>query len=234
MLMEVLKIMINNRIMNKVKINTVFYIGVVLFVAGIGITANAQTVQKEWQTRLAAKVSFDIIDNLSLEISPELRLDNDFKLDKYLLEGELDYQILKNISAGAGYRFLANKKNSGDTEYLHRYKFYAGYKHKIERWKPGFKLTYADYSDDEEEDSEFLRPKISVEYNIAKSKITPEVEIEYYYQIPSSDWYKVRYGANLDYKINKKNCINLGYKLDYYLNEYFNRNIIEVCYKLKF
>ncbi len=220
--------------MNKVWIKTLFYIGAISLIFSCGISLNAQTVEKEWQTRLAAKASFDIIDNLSFEISPELRFDNEFKLDKYLLEGELEYEILKNISAGAGYRFLANKKNSGDTEYLHRYKFYAGYKTKIERWKPGFKLTYADYSDDEEEDSEFLRPKISLEYNIAKSKITPEVEIEYFYQIPTSDWYKVRYGINLDYKINKKNYINLGYKLDYYLNEYFNRNIIEVCYKLKF
>ncbi len=222
------------RIMNKFWIKTLYISGAVLLIFSCEFSLNAQTVEKEWQTRIGAKASFDIIDNLTLEISPELRFDNEFKLDKYLLDGGLEYDLLKNLSAGVGYRLLANKKNSGDTEYLHRYKFFAAYKAKIERWKPGFKLSYADYSDDEEEDSEFLRPKVSLGYNIPKSKITPEIEVEYFYQIPSSDWYKVRYGFNLDYKINKRNYINLGYSLDYYLNEYFNRNIIEVCYKLKF
>ncbi len=220
--------------MHKIRKQIIVLVGTVVFLSQIGIKLQAQTVDKELQTRIAAKASFELLKDLSLDLSPELRFDNDFKLDKYLFEGDLEYGFLKHFSAGAGYRFLANKKKSGDTEYLHRYKFYASYKTKIERWKPGFKLTYADYSDDEEEDSEYLRPKFSLGYNIAKSKITPKVGLEYFYQIPTSTWYKVRYGIDFDYKICKKNYINIGYKFDYYLNEYLNRHIIELCYKLKF
>ncbi|MCW3785197.1 DUF2490 domain-containing protein [Plebeiibacterium sediminum] len=216
------------------KIRILVLFSFVLITSFMGIGPYAQTVEKEWQTRMAFQTSYKIIDDLTIEISPELRFDNEFKLDKYLLEGALEYEFLKHFSAGAGYRFLANKKKSGDTEYLHRYKFFASYQTKIKRWKPGFKLSYADYSDDEEEDSEYLRPKLSLAYNIRKSKITPKVGVEYFYQIPTSEWYKVRYNVSLDYKLMKKNYLNLGYKFDYYLNDYLNKNIIEISYKLKF
>ncbi len=222
------------KIMIMKNIRLLILLSVILVAVGMGNLINAQTVEKEWQTRMAFKTSVELMDDLTLGISPELRFDNDSKLDKYLLEGELEYELLKRFSAGVGYRFLANKKNSGDTDYLHRYKFFASYEAKIKRWKPGFKLSYADYSDDEEEDSEYLRPKFSLAYNIRKSKITPKVGVEYFYQIPASQWYKVRYGVSLNYKLMKKNYINLGYKFDYYLNDYLNRNIIEISYKLKF
>ena len=85
-------------------------LSVILVAIGMGNLINAQTVEKEWQTRMAFKTSVELLDDLTFEISPELRFDNNFKLDKYLLEGELEYEFLKRFSAGAGYRFLASKK----------------------------------------------------------------------------------------------------------------------------
>ena len=79
-----------------------------------------------------------------------------------------------------------------------------------------------------------MRYKASLDYNIPNSKITPFVAVEAFQKLSDADLYKMRYAAGFDYKLFKKNYIGVDYKFDYYQNEYKNRHILSVGYKIKF
>ena len=44
----------------------------------------------------------------------------------------------------------------------------------------------------------------------------------------------MRYSLGAEYKINKNSSIGLGYMLDYYLQDYRNKHIINLGYTYKF
>ena len=193
----------------------------------------AQDVENDFQTRTSATFSYKPVKNIKLYLTPELRFDNNFSLDEYLIESEVAYKPINFLSLGASYRFIGNTRESKDTEYLHRYALSATLEKEFNRFEPAFRICYSNYADDES-DSEFMRYKASVKYDIPKSKITPFVGAEAFQQLTDSELYKMRYTVGMNYKLFKKNYLGLSYKLDYYLNEYKNRHILSVGYKIKF
>lgn len=196
-------------------------------------SAKAQEVENEFQARTSITLSKKLLKNLKLSISPEIRFDDDFSIDKYVLEGKLTYKLSKTFSLGAGYRFYSNKRENKDTENYGRFSFSGKYEKKFDRFEPSLRIKYSNYSDDES-DTDMLRYKAGLKYDIKNSKITPYLGLEAYHDISESEFYKMRYSAGMDYKLNKKNSIGIGYKFDYYINEDKNRHIISVGYKVKF
>jgi isopentenyldiphosphate isomerase len=97
--------------------------------------------------------------------------------DRSIVETALEYELLKFLSLGASYRFTANKRETKDTEYLHRYTLNTTLKKKINRFTPSFRILYANYSD-EEDYKEILRLKGKIKYNIPRNKITPFIAAE--------------------------------------------------------
>ncbi len=198
------------------------------------LNIKAQEVENSSQTRTALTFSLKPIKNLKLDFTPEVRFDEGFSVGKYLIESEVSYKFFKFLSLGTSYRFVSNPRETKGTEYLHRFALSSTFKKKFNRFEPAFRLRYTNYADDES-DKEFLRYKVSVKYNIAKSKITPFVGTEAFQQISgSSELYKMRYIIGMDYKLFKKNYIGVGYKLDYYMNKYENKHILSIGYKIKF
>lgn len=193
----------------------------------------AQTVENDFQSRTELKLSYEPIDKIRLSVTPEVRLDESFKMDKFLLESGVQYKPVKVFSIGGSYRFIANTRNTKSTEYLHRFALDATYSKKIERWKPSFRLRYTNYTEDDA-NSDFLRYKAKVEYNIKNFKLSPVVGVEAFHELSDNEFYKMRYTLGFDYKLNKQNAISVGYKLDYYLQEYLNKHIVYVGYKFKF
>jgi len=199
----------------------------------LDFATNAQNVENEHQTRTSISLSKKLNKKLKLCISPELRLDENFALDKYQFEAELGYQLIKILSLEATYRFIGNLRDSKDTEYLNRYAISATLKKEFNRFEPSIKINYTDYTDDDDS-KEFLRYKTSVKYNIPKCKITPSFGIEFFQQLNDGDLYKMRYSTGIVYKLCKKNYLGAYYKLDYYLTEAKNKHILGVNYKIKF
>ena len=197
------------------------------------LASQAQDVDNTYQTRTEFKLSYKLLDNLKLVATPELRFDESYSIDKYIMELKTVYNPFKRLALGASYRFVANKRETKDTEYLQRYAFDAKYNFKINRWKPEIRLRYTNYSEDNE-NGEFLRYKGGVEYNIRKCKLTPYAGAELFQEFTNSELFKVRYTLGTDYKINKTNSISLAYKLDYYMQRYENKHIMYVGYKFKF
>jgi len=195
--------------------------------------AYAQDVENTFQTRTEFKLSYKLSDKWKIQAIPELRFDDTYSVDKYILELKTIYNPFKKLSLGASYRFIANTRETKDTEYLQRYAFDAKYDFKIDRWKPSVRLRYTNFSEDNA-NGEFLRYKGGLEYNIKKCKLTPFGGVELFHELNDKELFKIRYSLGTDYKLNKKNSISLAYKLDYYMQKFENKHIMYVGYKLKF
>lgn len=215
--------------MKKYIINTHYLF---LFLLIFASSAKAQDVENEFQSRTSVSLSTKLMKNLKLSFNPELRFDDSFSIDKTVLEGAASYKLFKNFSLGAGYRFYSNKRETKSTEYYSRYAFNLKYKKSFNRFKPSLKISYANFSNDSE--SDVMRYKAAVQYDIKKSKFTPYAGVEAFQKISGSDLEKMRYFIGTDYKICKKNYININYKFDYFQNEYKNKHIVSIGYKLKF
>lgn len=199
-----------------------------------GKIASAQEIENNFKIRTATELSFEPFKNVKLNFIPELRFEDAFSLDKYLLEGEAVYKPVKFLSLAASYRFVADLKETKDTEYFNRFAFSATAKKEFKNFESAFRLRYTNDSDDENSNEDFFRYKASLKYDIPKSKITPFLAIEAFQRLSDGDLYKMRYSAGVDYKLFKKNYIGLSYKLDYYQKEYKNNHILSVGYKIKF
>lgn len=212
-------------------INKGFYLTVFLLL--LTCSLQAQEVEDELQTRTSFTASTKLFKDFKISISPELRFDEDFSLDKYLVETELSYKLFKSFSLGAGYRLYADLKDSKSTEYNNRFSLSAKYEGSFYQFDPSFKIMYTNFSDDQE-DSKLFRYKAAVKYNIDKCRFTPYAGIEAFQQTENGELHKMRYLIGTDFKLFKKNHIDLSYKLDYYQNELKNKHIISIGYKLKF
>ena len=200
----------------------------------VAIGSCAQEVKNEFQTRTLLDVSFNPFKKVKFTISPELRFDNDFSLDKYLLEGETEYKISKLFSVAARYGLVGNLRNEKDTEYFGRYAFSAQFEKDFNRFEPSLKIMYSNYADDDVDDKKFLRYRAKLKYDIPNFKVNPFVSVQLFQDINEGWLYKTRYAVGAYYKLFKKNYLGASYKFDYYNNKYLNRHIFSIGYKIKF
>lgn len=193
----------------------------------------SQTTEDEFQTRSEIKLSYKPIDNIKIYVTPELRFDETFAADKFLLETGLAYKPIKFLELGGSYRYIVNYRDVKSTEYLHRFALDATLGKSFNRWKPSLRIRYTNYTEDNS-NSNYLRYKAKLEYNIKNCKLSPLIAAEAFNDLEDGTYYKMRYTLGADYKLNKKNAISIAYKLDYYLQDYLNKHILYVGYKYKF
>ena len=204
--------------------------GVILVL--IHFTVTAQTTVNEYKTWTEIKISTKISKKIRIHLAPEVRFNEDFSIDKYFIETGVRYELLDFLLLGAAYRFIGNKRETKDTEYLHRFAFDATFEKKIQRLEPEFRIRYTNYSDDDLEE-DYLRYKVGVQYDIPKCTVTPFISAQAFHKLSKSRIEKMRYGAGAEYKFLENNYIGIFYKLDYYLHEYENRHIFGVTYRIK-
>lgn len=209
-------------------------IALAFFITGITICLNAQEVENDFQARTSLEMSYKPFKKLKLTLVPEARFDERFSLDEFLIESEVAYKPLKYLSLAATYRFISNPRDSKTTEYNNQYGLTATLKTDIKRFTAAFRLRYSDYADDEIVDKLFLRYKASLKYDIPKCKLTPFVAAEAIQQLDDGKLFKMRYSTGMEYKLFKNNAIGLSYKFDYYKQDFRNRHIVSLGYKIKF
>lgn len=199
------------------------------------VAMQAEDVENEFQSRTNLEMSYKVADKLKVSFSPELRWDDSFSIDEYHLDLGVEYKLLDYLSVQAQYNFIANLRETKDTEYFGRYNLSAIVSEKFGRFTPSFRLLYSNYADDDDNDkSSYLKYKAGLKYNIKDCKITPYAAMQFYHDLDEQEIRKIRYSAGASYKLNKKNYIKLGYKMDYFMTKSLNRHIVEVGYKYKF
>ncbi len=199
-------------------------------------------VENNYKYRVGASFDMKIIDNLKLEVSPQLRYAEGY--DMFVLDGALSYKTFGCITWGASYRLMVDRLDtytynafggySYDKESYHRYAFDVTYKEKFGRFTPSVRLQYNNYTDQEIDDEAYLRYRAKVEYDIPKCKLTPSVGVELYQELEDNMLYKTRYSADLEYKFTKRTALGLDYKLDFFALKYKNNHIFSLTYSYTF
>ncbi len=209
-----------------------FLVSCFLFLVLSSVQGVGQVTQNDFQMRNSFEASIKLVKKLRLNLTPELRIDETFSIDRFLMACELAYKPWKFLEVGGSYQFIVNPRVGKTTEFLNRYAFQVTFSKKIKRFDPAFRLKYTNYAEDDP-NSQFLKYKASVQYDIRKCKLTPSVGIEAYHQLNDNYLYKMRYSIGARYAIFKNNSIELEYKFDYYVKEYRNKHIISISYKIK-
>lgn len=83
----------------------------------------------------------ELVKDLDLSGGVQLRLDDGFsRIERWMPEAAIDYQLVKPLTIGTGYRLIYARNDSGDFEIAHRVHVQAGLSSKV---KPlGAKLKY--------------------------------------------------------------------------------------------
>ncbi len=211
-------------------------LGIIVCLSAVLFSGNvlAQEIENQVQFRSSAAFSKKITPKLNIKLEPELRWRYSEGFDRFLINSQVEYELIKYVEVFAGYRLVGDKDDEG-IAYSQRYQFGAAGKIKLSDFKPSLRLMYTNYADDTETDdeNEFLRYKLSLEYNIQNCKLTPEIAFEGFYNLDESNIYKYRYKIGFDYKFSKKLTLTSGYRLDYFKTDYKNRHIIDLGLKVK-
>ncbi len=192
-----------------------------------------QKIENEFQPRSYLGISYKPIDKLKISLSPELRFDEDFSIDKYLFETELDYYPFKILKIGSCYRLAGKIKKKKKTEYSSRIGFKISAKKEFFHFTPSADIVYYIYYEDEESLS-YLAYKLGLSYEFNNPSLTPYFSYELYQSLDNNSIYKNRFVAGVEYSLTKRSSLDLCYKLDYYVSKYKNKHILILGYNLKF
>ena len=216
--------------MNKINPGIRLVLSLLFFLALLA--GRSQDVVNEFQERFYFDLGIKPIKQLQLEFIPEVRFEDDFSVDEYLLETELTYKPFRFLHLGGNYRFIINIRNNKETEYLNRYAIFTRFQKDIRRMTPSIRIMYTNYTDDDL-DGKYMRYKAMLKYNIPKCKLTPYLSAELFQHLEDNMIYKLRYKLKLAYEIFKNNFLEVSYRLDNYVHADRNRHIISLGYELK-
>ncbi|GAB3513578.1 DUF2490 domain-containing protein [Emticicia fontis] len=187
-------------------------------------------------------VSKNITKKISLEADAQWRVTNNLTTTgSYIGELGAVYKFNKHWEVNAFYRFISRRKyDKGDEVYVFKpyHRFYANltYDHKIAFLKLTYRLRYQNqFKDDNgtlENDKSYLRNRLELAYP-NKTRFTPAVSADLFYRMGEA-FDEVRYKAEVDYKINKKNTITLGGFISHeFQDTKLDDFTIQFTYKLK-
>ncbi len=208
--------------------------------AGDGTRDDVENISK-W--RFGTDFQIKLTKGLNINIEPEFRFNDGF--DAFLLNGGVSYRTFGCLYWGASYRLVCDREEAGtittgytsrteyEWEYFNRYAFDISYKDDFGRFTPSFRVRYNNYTDDEISDKAFLRYRAKLEYNIRKCRFTPSIYTELFQGLDEGMLSKIRYSAEMSYKVNKRSSFSFDYKFDFYMLEYKNAHIFSVGYKCK-
>lgn len=175
------------------------------------------------------------LKDFEFSIIPEFRLQDDFSMDEYILEGKLGYEPFKFLDFATSYRYNTNVRDKGN-EISHNVVFDVTGKTKIERFDASLRTRFTNDSDGGELQWEafFFRPRAKIKYNIKGSKIDPYVSYELFYDFKYSNFFKGRFDAGVSRNLSKQHKIGLYYRNQDYFSERNSVHIIGIDYGFKF
>lgn len=192
---------------------------------------NAQT--EEFGTWIELEFTKKFLEKFEFSVIPEVRLQDDFTVDKYQFDTKLAYEPVKFLKLAAAYRYKTNVKKKED-ETTHRFVADVTTKTEFGRVMPSFRTRITNYNDaDDDSDVTFIRPRLKVAYDIKGSKIRPYASFELFHDLNEKEIRKSRYDIGFVRKLGKLHRIGLYYRLQDYFNDQNSIHILGVDYRLK-
>jgi len=175
----------------------------------------------------------DFLERFAFSLSPEIRLQDRFNPDRFLLQGQLSFQPVSLIELAASYRVETERKTGGNVA-ASRYAFDAHIKKDLSRFEVAFRGRLTNYSEEKEDDYEtFLRPRVKIEYDIKGSKIKPYVSCELFHNAIRKETQKLRYDVGFTRKIGGSHRIGGYLRLNDYFTEKASIYIVGIGYRLR-
>jgi hypothetical protein len=191
---------------------------------------------KRFGTWIEAKFSKDIFKKLEFTLAPELRLQDDFTVDEYLMDGDLTFKPVDFLRLSAAYRYLINVKKS-ENEHYHRFALDAMGKKEWKRLEGSlrFRLTnYPEFEANNNDKNEYLRYRLKFEYDIRKCKLRPFTSYELFYLLADKALTKSRFDIEGSYKISDNSRLGLYYRLETHFDGEDAIHILGIAYDLDF
>lgn len=193
--------------------------------------------ETEWNTWTTLELKKDITNRLSAYVAPQVRFAEQFQVDEYFIQAGVEYELFKFLDIGGNYRYLINERTNKSTEYFHRVAFDLVGKHDINRFGLQLRTRYTNYDElrnDEGFNDATMRYRLKSDYDIPSSRFKPSIGIEFFHQINDKEINKIRYMAELAYKINKVHDIAIGYLMHTYPNQDRRTNVLTLEYQIDF
>jgi long-subunit fatty acid transport protein len=192
--------------------------------------------------------SFSIRYNLTkkwrINLEEEARFFNNIsRLDKLNTELTLSYQINKLVGGGFLYRLISNANNPENYEFGHRFAAFVDVQKNYSRWTGSLRTTYQKTYPEFLHTSEWYIPEdyirilAEVSYRLKNGKTEPYTNIEFWYRLsPEKQSFidQYRFTAGVQYKINKRNRLDLFYRIqqEIQVKDPLTAHIIGIGYRL--
>ncbi|PLK42327.1 DUF2490 domain-containing protein [Emticicia sp. TH156] len=215
----------------------------IIFLAALMLPVLGLAQDKTTNLWTGLSLSKSITKRISLEADAQWRLTNNLRTaGAYIGELGITYKFNKHLEVSGYYRFINRRKyDKGDQEWVYKpyHRFYANlnYDRKIGFLKFDYRLRYQNqFKDDNgnfENDKSYLRNKLEVAYP-NKTKFTPAISADLFYRM-GEKFDELRYKAEVNYKINKKNALGAGGFISHEFDKATTNNLtLLLTYKVKF
>ena len=189
--------------------------------------------QSNFGTWVEIEISKKIVKDVDFSFIPEVRFNNDFSVDEYILEGKVNYEPFKFFEIGGAYRYNTEIKNKGN-EVSHSAVLDLTGKTGFERFDASLRARFTNDADGDELRTFYFRPRAKISYNIKGSKLEPYVNYELFINLRENDLYKQRFDIGVQRKLGNFHRIGFYYRLQDYLNDKTSLNILGIDYRFKF
>lgn len=208
-----------------------------LLIGSIATASADNEVENVEAYRIGVEMDWKLFDvkGLKFSLAPQLRYGEGFDYEQMVIETGVRYKTFGFLYWSANYRLTVEPTGEMmQTDKYGRYFLSLTAKESFGDFTPSLRAMYTNYTNEDVNDTEYMRYRAKVNYDIPKCPITPYLSTELFYDMDENLLNRTRIGAGVDYKVKKNNYIGLDYKLDYYALKYKNRHIFSLGYKVSF
>lgn len=187
-------------------------------------TTGGTVVTADFESWISAGVEVKLFKKWSFELSEEIRLrKNSTTIDQYFTNVGAQFEPLKFLEVGLGFRFM--QSNNEDGTYTPQYRFYAdvAFKHKFKRFDFKYRLRYQFRNEigpstiDGDYFKNRFRLKATAAYNVKKIPLEPKLSVELFNQFEKYtllEFDRLRFVASLSYDFKKYGKLTLFYGVE--------------------
>lgn len=188
---------------------------------------------KKFGTWVELEVSKEFLKDFEFSLVPEVRFQDDYSVDEYMIDGVLSWEPVKFLKLATAYRVNTNvKKKANETS--HRFAFDAQVKKELGRVEASLRTRFTNYTDQSDDDpGNYFRPRLKLEYDIKGNKIRPFASFELFRNTTSKEFQKERFDIGFTRKLGKIHRVGLYYRLQDYFSDRNSVHILGIEYRLK-
>jgi opacity protein-like surface antigen len=204
------------------------------------------SAQDDFGSILSADVTKKITKGLNINFEEEFRSRSNFsEIERFSHALEVSYKPFNFLKAGGAYNLINFNHYKKGWEIRHRYYFYSTGSVEVKRFTFSLRERFQSTKRQGVEQTNtranpklYLRSRLKADYNIRKSKFTPYASVEFFNTLndpQKNSMNQWRIVAGVDYKLNKKNNIELYYRYHNYSEEdEIDIHFLGIGYSFKF